>query len=188
MSRKSKLFNTAQLCLIWDISRVTLQAWINEGMPIADKDDSSCGSPRNLFDWQEVNAWLNDHPKKSARLMNSAAAKSQVDVKPLTGDYFLPDDPNQAELLEIERRLQQAEKLAFSQYANAQNDKKGVAVIEKFQKNWLAITDRRMKFETQFASQLKNVRCKVSGVSLDLSRLSTDDQKLFNELITKAEA
>lgn len=186
--KKSHLFNTSQLGLVWGVSRVTLQAWINEGMPVADKDDNNCGSPRNLFDWEEVNAWLDEHPKKSARRMNAAAATSTVQTKTITGDSFLPDDPNQAELLEIERRLQQAEKLAFGQYASAQNEKRGVAVIEKFQKNWLSITDRRMKFETQFAAQLKNVRCKVSGVPLDLSKLSKDEQKQFNELITKAEA
>lgn len=188
MSKKSHLFNTTQVCLVWGISRVTLQAWINEDLPIADKDNTNNGSPRNLFDWKEVNTWLEDHPKKSARRMNSSAGQAVVKSKPLGEDYFMPNDPNQAELLEIERRLQQAEKLTYGQWAKAQTENRGVAVIEKFQKNWLSVLDKRTRFECQFASQLKTIRCKVSGVNLDLSRLSDDERRVFNELITKAES
>ncbi|MCM8531912.1 MAG: hypothetical protein NE330_12175 [Lentisphaeraceae bacterium] len=187
--KKSELLTTAQLSRVIGVSRVTLQAWINDGLPIADKDGDGRGTPKNLFCWEDINLWLDEHPKKSARRMNSNACADVTIAMPdiESTESFTPENASQGELLDIERRLQQAEKITHSQWAKAQHDRKSVAVIEKYQKNWLSILDKRMRFERDFAHQLKKIRVNVCGIGLDLAKLSADERKVFNDLISKAE-
>ncbi|NQZ57602.1 MAG: hypothetical protein HRT88_09085 [Lentisphaeraceae bacterium] len=61
-------------------------------------------------------------------------------------------------------------------------------MLEKYQKNWAQLLDKRMTFESKFAEQtLQSVRVDVEGIYIDLKKLDDKERLAFNEMILKAE-
>ncbi|NQZ57601.1 MAG: hypothetical protein HRT88_09080 [Lentisphaeraceae bacterium] len=87
------------------------------------KEDGGGGTAGNLFDWKEVRQWLEDNPKRQAGILNASAAKDSSTVSGSSvKSNFTPENVSQGKLLDLERRLNQAEQVAHSQWARAQKD------------------------------------------------------------------
>jgi predicted site-specific integrase-resolvase len=60
----SEYLNTSELCKEKNISRSTLQRWLNEGLPTANMRESVPSGKGNVFYIEEVEEWIKQNKIK----------------------------------------------------------------------------------------------------------------------------